>query len=441
MRKYLEKLKERGDLLEVRRSVDPRHELAAISAKIHKLYNKAVLFHNVAGTKLPVVTNLYGAIERLGEILGTGAEDTRRDWNRVMRAAADREMPAATSVVDQIEYVDLKLSELPLITYSELDAAPYFTSAMFLAKEPGTNIHNLSFHRAMYVSNDELRCRLEPGHHLTMYHERAETLDSDLEAAILIGPPPSTFLTAVAPLRYDEDELVIASKLCGEKLGMRRCKHVDLMVPAATEIVIEGRFLPNERRDEGPFGEFMGYYTSTTKNAVFEVLAVTARKDAIFHSILCGSSEEVLSLELSIAGRIRERLSSVLPGILEVVCQPSVLKIIVKIQQEYPGHARQVLTAALEADSHWAKMCVIVDEDIDIHDLSDVDWAILTRSNPDYDVQIVPGQPFDNANLTRSQWGRLGIDATAPFARRQEFKRNRRLGLAEIRVEDYLDCP
>ena len=89
------------------------------------------------------------------------------------------------------------------------------------------------------------------------------------------------------------------------------------MVPATTEIVIEGRFLPNERRPEGPFGEFMGYYTPVGPNAVFEVLGVTRRKDAIFHSILCGGPEEVLTLELSVAANIYQRVSAVLPGIID----------------------------------------------------------------------------------------------------------------------------
>src|SRR4029077_278624 len=98
------------------------------------------------------------------------------------------------------------------------------------------------------------------------------------------------------------------AQLAGAPIEMRPCGHIDLMVPATTEIVIEGRFLPNVRRDEGPFGEFMGYYTPVGQNAVFEVLGVTCRKDAIFHSILCGSSEEVLTLELSVSVNIYQRI-------------------------------------------------------------------------------------------------------------------------------------
>src|SRR5690606_28859788 len=115
------------------------------------------------GTTLPVLTNIYGTRQRLAEILGIDPENFCREWNELANIASTREsalvpsQPAAAPTL-----VDCKLSDLPLITYSEKDAAPYFTSAMFLAKDPETGVRNLSFHRSMYVSDQELRCRLAP---------------------------------------------------------------------------------------------------------------------------------------------------------------------------------------------------------------------------------------------------------------------------------------
>ena len=162
---------------------------------------------------------------------------------------APRVLGRDVAATGEIEYVERQLSDLPLITYSERDAAPYFTSAMFLAKEPGTGIQNLSFHRSMYVSNGELRCRLAPRHHLTLYHEKAEKDGQYLEAAMLIGPPPTTFLTAAAPLPYDADEMVVAAQLLGAPIPMRRCKHVDLMVPATAEITRKYCMCMNEKME------------------------------------------------------------------------------------------------------------------------------------------------------------------------------------------------
>jgi UbiD family decarboxylase len=437
MRAFMMKLKAKGELLEVRRPVDPKHELAAVTDAAHRRWGKPILFHNVIGSRLPVLANIYGSRARLAEILGIGPDEFCKQWSNLAAIASSKNAPPSLPHEQALEYVELRLSDLPLITYSERDAAPYFTSAMFLAKEPETGVQNLSFHRSMYVSDAELRCRLAPRHHLTMYHEKAEQRGEYLEAAMLIGPPPATFLTAAAPLPYEADEMEVAAKLQGAPIAMRRCRHVDLMVPATTEVVIEGRFLPNVRRDEGPFGEFMGYYTPVGRNAVFEVLGVTCRKDAIFHSILCGSSEEVLTLELSVAANIYQRISSVLPGILDVTCQPFVLHTVVKIKQHYEGHGRQVLLAVFGAEPTWAKACTVVDEDVDIYDMDDVMWAVLTRSRPDKDVMIIPETPSFYRDPHREHWGRLGIDATVPFNRRHEYERKKIPGAQSVTLADY----
>jgi UbiD family decarboxylase len=436
MRKYMEALRARGELLEVTREVDPKHELAAVTAAAQKRYGKPILFHKVKHTTLPVLTNLYGSRARLAEILGIAPDDFCRKWNDLATEASTRDV-ALRPAENPTDLVECRMSDLPLITYAERDAAPYFTSAMFLAHEPETGVRNLSFHRSMYVSDRELRCRLAPRHHLTMYHEKAEKMGKPLEAAMLIGPPPAAFLTAASPLPYDADELEVAAKLSGETIEMRPCRHIDMMVPASTEIVIEGRFLPNVRRDEGPFGEFMGYYTPVGQNAVFEVLGVTRRPDAIFHSILCGSLEEVLTLELSVAANIFQRINAVLPGIVDVTCHPFVTHVVVKIRQQYEGHARQVLLAVFGAEPTWAKVVTVVDDDVDIYDMDDVMWAVLTRSRPDKDVMLIEDTPSFYRDPHKDHWGRMGIDATVPFDRRAEFERKRIPGADTIDLSAY----
>jgi UbiD family decarboxylase len=172
---------------------------------------------------------------------------------------------------------------------------------------------------------------------------------------------------------------------------------------------------------------------------VFEVLGVTCRRDAVFHSILCGSPEEVLTLELSVSANIYQRVSAVLPGIIDVTCQPFVLHTVVKIRQQYEGHARQVLLAVLGAEPTWAKVCTVVDEDVDIYDMNDVMWAVLTRSRPDVDTLIIPDTPSFYRDPHKDHWGRLGIDATAPFDRRGEFVRKRIPGAEGLDLAAYFD--
>jgi UbiD family decarboxylase len=438
MRDFIKKLKAQGELLEVTREVQAKHQLAAITDQVQKKFDKPVVFNKVTGTRFPVVTSIYSNRARLAQVLGIAPTDFCRKWHQLTTLSSALAEPPIREVAAARDLEDVKVSELPLITYSERDAGPYFTSAIFLAEEPETKVRNLSFHRSMYVSDQELRVRLAPRHHLTLYHEKAEKMGRPLEAAMLIGPPPQLFLTAAAPLPYDADEVEVAAHLRGEPIEMRPCKHINLRVPASTEIVIEGRFLPNERRPEGPFGEFMGYYVPVDNNAVFEVLGVTARPGAVFHSILCGSPEEVLTLEITIAANIFQRISAVLPGILDVVCLPFAFHAVVKIRQQYEGHARQVLTAVLGAEPTWAKYVTVVDEDVDIYDFNDVFWAILTRARPDKDTIIVPDTPTFYRDPHKDHWGRMAIDACVPFARRSDFERKRLVGVEGLNLDEWI---
>lgn len=438
MREFMKSLQAQGQLLKVEREVLAKHQLAAITDLVQKKHDKPLLFEKVTGSRFPVLTSIYSNRARLAQILGIKPTDFCRKWHQLTTLGTKLKEPPIRQVPLPKDLEDVKVSDLPLITYSERDAGPYFTSAIFLAEEPETKVRNLSFHRSMYVSDEELRVRLAPRHHLTMYHEKAEKMGKPLEAAMLIGPPPQLFLTAATPLPYDADEVEVAAQLRGEPIEMRPCKHIDLKVPANTEIVIEGRFLPNVRRPEGPFGEFMGYYVPVDNNAVFEVLGVTARPNAVFHSILCGSPEEVLTLEITIAANIFQRINAILPGIIDVICLPFAFHAVVQIRQQYEGHARQVLQAVLGAEPTWAKYVTVVDEDVDLYDFNDVFWAILTRARPDRDTIIVPETPTFYRDPHKDHWGRMAIDACVPFARRAEFERKRLVGADQINLEQWL---
>jgi 4-hydroxybenzoate decarboxylase len=246
-------------------------------------------------------------------------------------------------------------------------------------------------------------------------------------------------LAAAAPLGYDENEMEIAGKIAGAPLDLRRCRTIDLDVPVDTEIVIEGRILPTVRRPEGPFGEFMGYYVPVGDNHVFEVSTVTARRDAIFHSITCGSPEDLRLLEVAVATRTYQALLAAnLEGIIDVACVPFTMSTIVKIAQQYEGHARQVLLTSFGANHDWNKTVFVVDEDVDINDFDDVWWAYLTRGRADTRAVVLPDVPGFYRDPQRDYWGRLGIDATAPFGRKQEFIRKRIPGSETIDLREYI---
>lgn len=441
MRSFIDDLAARDELAVVRRPVDPRHQLAAVTKAVQRAGEQAVLFEAVEGTAMPVVSNLYGSHERLCRLIGAGDRTFCERWIELTDACiasrdADVLEPAPASV--EAEFVSGRLSDLPAITYHARDAGPYFTSAIFLAREPDSGVPNLSFHRSMQVSDEELRVRLGSTHDLARYQAKAEARGEPLEAALMLSCGPEIFLAACASLPYEASELVMAAKIKGGKIPMRRCKTIDLEVPASVDIVVEGRFLPGVKRPEGPFGEFMGNYVEVGDNHVFEVSHVSYRPGAVFHALLCGSPEDLRPLEAVTAARVYRHVSAQIPGVIDVCCRPNVMISIIKIRKAYEGHGKHAILAALGSYLDYNKVVIVVDEDVDIYDLDDVMWAYMTRGRADTRAMILNDIPGFYRDPHKDHWGRLAIDATMPWGREKEFARKTVAGEDAIDLRDWL---
>ena len=434
MRAYIERLMAEGRIHVVDREVSGRHELAAVVQASQQVSDWPIMFRHVAGSSYPVVSNIYGSRPRLAELIGADDGSFCRRWHDVMK----RSTQAPQIVAEDRDLQTINLSDLPRLSYFERDGGPYISAGVFLANEPDTGVPNLSFHRAQIISDTELRVRLGSSHHLTQYQAKAEARGEALPAAILIGAPPEIVLAAASQIAYDESEIDVASKLTSASVPMRKCRTIPLEVPAATEIVIEGRILPNVKRPEGPFGEFMGFYVPVGDNHVFEVSAVVARPDAFYHGLVCGSPEDMRLLELSVATQVYEALiAASVRGIVDVACVPTVMSTVVKIDQQYDGHAKQVLLTAIGANHDWNKTVFVVDDDVDIDNFDDVWWAYLTRGRADHRAMIIPEVPGFYRDPMKDYWGRLAIDATVPFGRKAEFERKKIPGAGAIDLKSY----
>ncbi len=437
MRDYLAALERDGELRLIKREVDPRHELAAVIQASQEESEAALLFERVRGSSMPVAANLYGSRRRLSRFIGAQDGNFCRRWAELSAGLGDVE---GSEAGEAGPLVSGRLSDLPSITYYERDAGPYLTSAVFLARGPESGVPNLSFHRAQVLSDRELRVRLGPSHDLAKYQDQAEARGEALEAAILIGAPPAVFLAAAASLPIEADEMQAAAAINGAPIPVRPCQTIELSVPTAAEIVIEGRFLPGQRRPEGPFAEFMGYYVPVGDNAVFEVRNVSWRERATFQALLCGSADDYRLLETAIAARIYRHLTETakLPGIVDVSCQPTLLNTVVQIDKQSAEHPRQVLMAAFDAHPDYSKMCVVVDRDVDPYSMSQAMWAYLTRGRADTRAFIIEDVPGFYRDEHRDHWGRLAIDATKPWGREAEFERVRIPGVERVRLSDFL---
>ncbi len=440
MREFVDRLQQSGDLKTVRRSVDPRYELAAVTHAAQAAGEAALLFEEVAGSDLPVVTNLYGSHRRLCDLIGAPDDNFCSRWSALADGFETAPQEPITFAAEPADYSSLSFSALPQITWHEKDAAPYITAGIVIARHPETRVPNLSFHRAMHVSDTELRVRIGASHDLALYMEAAEAQGAALEVAILVGTAPEIFIAACASLPPEADELAVAAALRGAPIPMRPAATIDLQVPADTEVVIEGRILPGERRPEAPFGEFMGYYVPEGLNHVFEITGVTARPDPIWHGLLCGSPEDMRPLETAIAARIyRHLVKAQIPGVLDVSTRPQLLNTVVRIDKQSDDHPRQVMEAAWDAHLDYSKACIVVDQDVDIHDMDRVWWSFLTRGRVDQRTHIVDDRAGFYRDPHGDHRGRIGIDATMPLDRRAEFDLKRVPGADQIDLRDYLD--
>jgi 4-hydroxybenzoate decarboxylase len=293
----------------------------------------------------------------------------------------------------------------------------------------------------MYVSDTELRISIGPRHDLGRIHRQAEARGEAVEAAFLVGVAPALFMAACTSIPPDADEVALAAAIAGAPFPARPAATIDLLLPDAADIVIEGRILPNERRPEAPFGEWMGYTVPERQSHVFQVQRTLARPDALMHGLVCGSNEDLRPLEAATAARIYKALAAQFDCVLDVVCFPGMLVTAVKIRQNYEGQARQVLMAAITAHFLYSKVCIVVDEDVDIYRLDDVLWAYATRARPDERTQVLGHLPGFFRDPHKDHWGRLGLDATMPWGRFDEFRRKQVPGRDRIDLQALLAVP
>jgi 2,5-furandicarboxylate decarboxylase 1 len=214
-------------------------------------------------------------------------------------------------------------------------------------------------------------------------------------------------------------------------------------VPAEAEIVIEGRFLPGVREAEGPFGEFPQYYGERGERHVMEIVAVTHRKDAIFHTIVGGGLEHLLLGAIPREASMLAHLRRSFPNVRDVHLAPGGVcryHLYVQIRKRQDGEAKNVMLGAF-AGHYDIKQVIVVDEDVDIHNPTEVEWAVATRFQADRDLVIIPesqGSKLDPS--TRNGVGaKMGLDATKPLsASEMTFKRIRVPGEEKVDVQGLL---
>ena len=406
-----------------REGVSLEYELAGIAKKLDG--KQAVLFPKPAGHSVPVVSGYVASRSWISEAMGTtdaellgcyrDASEKGTPWKEI--AAGDAPIRQVT-----VEQPDL-LKLFPIPRHNEHDSAQYITAGVIIARNPKTGAQNVSIQRIQVKDGRRLQALILP-RHLNAFATMAEEMGQDLPIAIVIGADPLTLLASQAVVPIDQDELEIAGSLHGAPLEVVKCSGSEIRVPAHAEIVIEGRVLANVRELEGPFGEFPRTYSPAGQHHVIAVDRVTHRKNPIFHTIIPAELEHLMlgaiPREATILGLLQRSFPNVLDAHLARggTCR---YHLYVKLKKRRESEAKNVIMAAFGA--HFdVKQVIVVDDDVDVHNPTEVEWAVATRFQADRDLLVVSGAQGSPLDPSTTLTGRLdgtsakmGLDATRPL--------------------------
>ena len=422
-------------LVRIRKEVDVKYEMPALINKLGggladslgTIATPALLFENVKGYDMPVITNIFGTRRLAAIALGVNEHSLSESFHSAERHPIEPKKVESGPVKDVImRGDDVDLTRFPIVTHCEKDIGAFINAGVMLTKDPASGYINVGLYRHMFKGKAKLGASFAPQSHGAHIFRDKESRGEDLECAIVLGHHPMLALASQFWGSFGVPELSIAGALQGEPLEMLRAETVDLDVPADSEIVIEGKVKAGSGEVDAPFGEYLGYYgDETMKRPIMEVTAITHRKDPIYHDLHNGGVEHTLLSSIGKEAELFKRVVMSVPQVTDVRLPMSGCGHLayVRLKKGYEGSGKNAALAALTINS--IKMSLVVDDDIDIDDDSKVIWALVTRTDPDRSFFYIPEasvarlDPMSYTLKSRSEKGtlstKLGIDATMPL--------------------------
>ncbi len=443
---YIDTLESVGKLHRVKTEVDTNLEIAEIMRRMmYSGDSPAILFENVKGYDIPVLGNAFGTMDLLK--IALNLSDFREIGKRITDltklkipsnlfdklkmlprlselgdyAPKNVESGAVTEI---IETEKANLNSLPILKSFPNDAGKFITFGLTITKHPETGIRNIGVYRIQIVNDQKAIMHWQTHKRGAQHYEIMKEYNKPIETAIVIGTDPSTIFSGIAPVPEGMDKFFFSGIVRKRGVKLVKCKTVDLEIPVNSEIVLEGWVDPNEMRLEGPFGDHTGFYTPPEPYPTFNLTCLMRRKNPIYLTTVVGKP----ILEDAYIGKVIEQ--SFLP--LIQMFQPEVIDFsmpasgwfqglaIISIKKRYPGQAKKVMMGLWGMGQlSLTKIFVVVDHDINVHDINEVIWAITTKSDPKRDIIIIDNTPTDTldpASPILNLGSKMGIDATTKTA-------------------------
>jgi 2,5-furandicarboxylate decarboxylase 1 len=432
-RSALRRMLEAGRLRAYEGEADPKLEIAAVMKKFDG-EDAAILFGDIAGHDVPVVGNVLSNKLNCEAAFGCDFRAIRTFIGRAIGAPLPPVLVERAPAHEEVHRNGFDIGAmLPVLTHTPDDGGRFITAGVVVARDPETQVYNASYHRLQLLGAQRTAIRLDYGRHLRLAWERAKAKGEHLPIAVCIGADIALQYTAAtmgSQMPENADELAVAGGLAGRPLPVAKAVSQDLLVPADTEIVLEGVIRCDETVREGPFGEFVGYLAQAEEMPIVEVTALTHRRRPVYHAINGYGRETIMLRKYVLEASLLKVLGAAVPCVVDAEMTAGGLHrfhAIIQVKKSSPGHEglqRNAILAAFGALKDL-DLVIAVDHDIDIRDPQDVEYALATRMEASRDLIVVP-QARGHEYVRVGDHGiiaKLGIDATVPFAEQARFAR------------------
>lgn len=448
LREFIAGLEAEGDLVRIRHEVDPYLEMTEVCDRTLRQGGPALLFENPRGHDIPVLGNLFGTARRVARGMGADNTEALREIGRLLAFLKEpdpprgmreawQSLPIFKKVLDMApktvrspecqqvvtEGADVDLSRLPVQTCWPGDAGPLITWGLVVTRGPEAERENMGIYRQQVIGPNRviMRWLAQRGGALDLRAWQQHHPGEPFPIAVALGADPATTLAAVTPVPDTLSEHAFAGLLRGRRTGLGACIGSDLRVPASAEVVLEGHIHPNDTAPEGPFGDHTGYYNEVEEFPVFTIDRITSRRDPIYHSTYTGRPpDEPSVLGLALNEVFVPILQKQFPEITDFHLPAegcSYRLAVIAMRKQYPGHAKRVMLGVWSflRQFMYTKFVIVVDDDIDARNWTDVIWAMTTRMDPRRDTTFIDHSPIDYLDFASPVAGlgsKMGLDAT-----------------------------
>lgn len=422
MREFLGILEEEFNVIKIEDEISTKYEVAKVLREHPK---DVIIFENIKESDMKIISGICNTREKIARGISVTVPQITQ---KIMEATGN---PIPIDGIESVKknYITQKepnLGEIPVPTYYKKDGGAYITAGVVIAKDPETGIRNASIHRMLVSGKNKLGIRIVP-RNLYTYYKKAEEMDKPLEVAIAIGMHPATLLATTTSVPITTDELEVANNFHNGNMKLIECESVDLEVPEA-EIIMEGKLLPHVREPEGPFVDLTDTYDVIRNEPIIELDKIHYKENPYYHAIMPAGFEHRLLQGLPQEPRIYNAVLNTVPTVQNVVLTEGGccwLHAAVSIKKQTQGDGKNVIMAALAAHPSL-KHAIVVDEDIDIFNPEDLEYAIATRVKGDEDIMIVSGargSSLDPCATLDGTTTKVGVDATKPLDKKEKFER------------------